>query len=70
MATPHAFDFILVVNARADDLPVLLLVPCDRAAWAVPVTKLCLVAQESLNQKSYDFRIWVKHEPLRLGVAF
>ena len=42
-ATPHAFDFVFVVSARADVFPVLLFVPGNRAARAVPVTKLCLV---------------------------
>ena len=70
MAAPHAFNLILVVNTRTNNFPVLLLVSGDCAAGTISIAKFCFVTQESLNHKSYDFLIWVKYEPLRLGVPF
>ena len=67
---PHVFDFILVVYARANNFSVLLFVSSDRTARAISVSKFCFVTKEPLNYCIHDFIVWIKHEPLRLGVSF
>ena len=65
----HAFDFILVVSARADVFSVLLFVPRSSTTGAVSVSELSLVTDEPSNYESCDIIVWVEHEALRLGIS-